>query len=66
MNPEKLAQFTKNELVGAAADKYAQDVVHKEMPAGLKRYMELELFPRIHLRVGWGSFNQYCTLVAPS
>ena len=52
MNPEKLTQFTKNQLLPAAADQYLKQIVHKEMPAGLKQYMELELFPRIHLRVG--------------
>ncbi len=54
MNPEKLTQFTKNQLLPAAADQYLKQIVRKEMPAGLKRYMALELFPRIHLRVGRG------------
>jgi hypothetical protein len=29
-------------------------IVDKEMPLGLKKYMELELFPRIHMKVGKG------------
>ena len=54
MNPEKLTQFTKNQLLPTAAEQYLKQIVHKEMPAGLKRYMKVELFPRIHLRVGRG------------
>jgi hypothetical protein len=36
MNPEKLTQFTKNQLLPAAADQYLKQIVCKEMPAGLK------------------------------
>ena len=36
MNPEKLAQFTRNELLPAAADEYLKQLVHEEMPRGLK------------------------------
>lgn len=54
MNPSKLAQFTKKELVPSAAEKYLRQIVRDEMPRGLKRYMEYELFPRIHLKVGKG------------
>jgi hypothetical protein len=54
MNPKKFTQFTKNKLLPTAADQYLKQVVHKEMPTGLKRYMELELFPRIYLRVDRG------------
>ena len=45
MNPSKLAQFTKKELIPSAADKYLHQIVCDEMPQGLKRYMEYELFP---------------------
>jgi hypothetical protein len=31
-----------------------EHVMQNEMPHGLKRYMEMELFPRIHLWVGCG------------
>jgi hypothetical protein len=54
INPEKLALFSKGKLVPDAADKYLQQIVNEEMPRGLKKYMEYELFPRIHLRVGQG------------
>jgi hypothetical protein len=54
MNPEKLAKFTNNEMITKEADLYLKDVVNDEMPNALKRYIELELFPRIHLKVGRG------------
>ncbi|EIW82983.1 hypothetical protein CONPUDRAFT_53085 [Coniophora puteana RWD-64-598 SS2] len=54
VNPEKLAKFSKNELIPAEAEAYLHQLVNEEMPRGLKRCMELELFPRIHLRVGHG------------
>lgn len=54
MDPSKLAQFTSNKLVSTAADQYLHHIIHEEMPHGLKKYVELELFPRIHLRVGHG------------
>lgn len=54
MNPAKLAAFTRNELIPAEAEKYARQIIDKEMPAGLKRYLEVKLFPRIHLKVGKG------------
>jgi hypothetical protein len=54
MDPAKLAKFTKNELLPDVAAKYLQHITREEMPKGLKKYMEVELFPRIHLKVGWG------------
>ena len=54
MNPQKLAEFTKAELLPAETKKYLHRVVEKEMPRGLKKYMELELFPQIQLSVGRG------------
>lgn len=54
MNPEKLTQFTENKLIPSAADEYLRHIVHNEMPKGLRKYMEIELFPRIHLKVGRG------------
>jgi hypothetical protein len=52
MDPAKLAQFVGNKLIDTAADKYLQHIIDEEMPHGLKRYMEIELFPCIHLKVG--------------
>ena len=40
-------------MLPAEADKYAKEI-DKEMPKGMKRYLELELFPRIHLKIGKG------------
>jgi len=54
MDPSKLAQFTSNKLVSTAADQYLRYIVHEEIPRGLKKYLELELFPQIHLRVSRG------------
>ena len=54
MNLVKLAAFTQDELIPAEAEKYAQQIVDKQMPAGLKKYMEVELFSHVHLKVGKG------------
>jgi hypothetical protein len=54
MNPAKLAAFTQNELIPAEAEKYAHQIINKEMPAGLKKYLEVKLFLHIHLKVGSG------------
>jgi hypothetical protein len=50
MNPKKLAEFTVNTLTPEVAKKYAQNLVKNEMPRGLKKYLETELFSRIHLK----------------
>ena len=54
MNPQKLAKFTNAKLLPAEAKKYLHQIVDKEMPDGLKKYMEVELFPQIQLSVGRG------------
>ncbi|KAJ8580330.1 hypothetical protein M405DRAFT_890518, partial [Rhizopogon salebrosus TDB-379] len=54
VNPAKLAQFARNQLIDTAADQYLHHIIQEEMPRGLKQYMEIELFPRIHLKVGRG------------
>ncbi|KAJ7130810.1 hypothetical protein C8R43DRAFT_831687, partial [Mycena crocata] len=54
MNPAKLVEFSQNQMVPAAADKYLRHITEEEMPAGLKKYMELVLFPRISFKVGRG------------
>ena len=54
MDPKKLAQFSQNELISDAAKKYLRQITQEEMPRGIKKYLELELFPRIHLKVGKG------------
>ena len=54
LSPVKLQDFTNNKLLPAEAAKYYQQLCDKEMPLGLKKYMELELFPCIHMKVGKG------------
>ena len=54
MDPEKLSQFLQDKLVPKVANEYLQHITQNEMPHGLKKYMEYELFPQIHLRVGCG------------
>ncbi|KAG1868722.1 hypothetical protein C8R48DRAFT_747104 [Suillus tomentosus] len=54
INPEKLAEFSKSKLIPSEAEKYLHTIVNDGMPHGLKHYMELELFPRIHLKIGRG------------
>jgi hypothetical protein len=54
MDPQKLVKFTNNELLHTEATKYLEELVQTEMPQGLKRYIEVELFPRIHMKVGRG------------
>ena len=48
----KLAAFTQDELIPTEAEGYTHQIVNKETLAGLKKYMEVELFPCIHLKVG--------------
>ena len=49
MDLKKLAEFSKDNMVTPAAEKYLRQVVESEMPCGLKKYLDIELFPRIHL-----------------
>ena len=46
--------ISKNELIPSAADKYLCQIICDEMPRGLKKYMEYELFPQIQLKVRRG------------
>ncbi|KIJ51680.1 hypothetical protein M422DRAFT_78752, partial [Sphaerobolus stellatus SS14] len=54
MNPKKLVEFTKNKLLPDEAKRYLQCIVETEMPSGLKKYLELELFPQIQVKVSKG------------
>jgi hypothetical protein len=61
MNPEKLAESSRKNMVNTASGKYLRHVVNDEMPWGLKKYLEVELFPQIHLKVGKGiSLHMVC------
>ncbi|KAJ7091696.1 hypothetical protein C8R43DRAFT_908229 [Mycena crocata] len=52
VDPARLKDFSAGKLIPAAADKYLNQLVREEMPRGLKKYMEIELFPRLQLKVG--------------
>jgi hypothetical protein len=54
MSPTRLAEFTKNTMIPTEAQKYAQHVINQEIPRGLRKYLELELFPWIHMKPGKG------------
>lgn len=41
-------------MLPAEGEKYAKHIVDKEMPRGMKCYLELVLFPRIQIKVGKG------------
>ena len=51
---QKLVDFSKNKLVPMEVKKYLHSVVQDKMPQGLKCYMDLVLFPWIHIKVGKG------------
>jgi hypothetical protein len=54
MNPKKLSEFTKKKLLPDEQKKYLIDIVDQQMPRGLKQYMEVELLPRIQMKVSKG------------
>jgi hypothetical protein len=54
MDPQKLSDFTKNKLLSDEAKKYLHHIIKTEMPTGLKKYLELELFPCIQVKVSKG------------
>ena len=54
INPEKLVEFSKNKMVPTAAKQYIEHITNTEMPRGLKKYMEVELFPHIQLKPSKG------------
>ncbi|KIJ33272.1 hypothetical protein M422DRAFT_264821 [Sphaerobolus stellatus SS14] len=54
IDPKKLALFSKQKLIPDEASKYLHQIVNTEMPTGLKKYMELELFPHIQMKVAKG------------
>ncbi|KAJ7600309.1 hypothetical protein C8J56DRAFT_880029 [Mycena floridula] len=65
MNPAKVKDLAAGKLIPAAAAQYTKELVNKEMPAGLKKYMEYagtlskdsnEMYQR--------NFPQYCTMLA--
>jgi transposase len=54
INPARVVEFSSQTMIPEAAKKYLREVTEHEMPAGLKKYIELELFPRIQHKVKKG------------
>lgn len=54
VDPVTLAKFTASEMLPKEAVQYLRNLVDDEMPLTLKKYLELELFPRVHLKVRRG------------
>ena len=51
INPVKLADFTAQKMVPAVAKNYGTNLMKNTIPKGLKQYLELELIPRMHMKV---------------
>jgi len=54
VDPAKLVDFSIQKMLPMAAKAYGTNLTSKELPNGLKNYLEVELFPRIHMRVSRG------------
>ncbi|KAK7035185.1 hypothetical protein R3P38DRAFT_3351344 [Favolaschia claudopus] len=54
MKPDKLVEYSKAKLVTDEMKKFVQNEVNEAMPRGLKKYLEMELFPRIGYKVARG------------
>ena len=52
-NPWKFQEFVNKMMFPTEANEYVKEI-DKEMPKGMKCYLELELFPHIHLKFGKG------------
>jgi hypothetical protein len=50
MDPGKLAEFTKGQMIPKVAKEYAKELAENEMPRGLQKYVQIELFPRVQLQ----------------
>ncbi|KAL1743994.1 hypothetical protein HDZ31DRAFT_39713 [Schizophyllum fasciatum] len=54
MDPQTLASFLNNSMLPGLAKEYALNTIAPEMARGLKHYLEVELFPRIHFKLARG------------
>ena len=52
IDPKKLTAFTEQKLLPDAAKEYLEHIIDEEMPACLQKYLQVELFPHIHFKVG--------------
>lgn len=50
INPEKLTDFMVQKMVPVVMKAYGTDLMEKEIPSGLKHYLELEVFPQIQMK----------------
>ncbi|KAF9780595.1 hypothetical protein BJ322DRAFT_1101413 [Thelephora terrestris] len=55
VDPAKLADFSATKMVPKVAEVYGTNLMNKEIPLGLKKYLELQLFSRIHMKATWGA-----------
>lgn len=53
-DPQKFQKYINNELLPTAAREYVADNVEPAMRNGLRHYLEVELFPRIHFKPARG------------
>ncbi|KAJ3576952.1 hypothetical protein NP233_g98 [Leucocoprinus birnbaumii] len=53
MNPNKIANFAQERMIPAEADKFLKNVLQNEIPQGLAKCLELEIFPWIHQKEGF-------------
>ena len=54
IDPAKLTDFTAQKMVPAVAKAYGTNLMEKEIPTGLKRYLELKIFPHMHMKATQG------------
>lgn len=54
MDPKKVAEYSREKMVTAEMKTYLDHVNNIEMPKGLKKYLEIELFPRIQYKAAYG------------
>ena len=54
IDPAKLVEFTSQKMIPRAARMYGTNLMKNDIPKGLKQYLKLELFPRIHVKAMQG------------
>ena len=54
IDPAKLADFSAQQMLPTVAKTYGTNLMDKELPKGLKQYLEIDLFPRMHMKVTRG------------
>ena len=54
IDPVKLGDFSAQQMLPTVAKTYGTNLMDKELPKGLKQYLEIDLFPRMHMKVTQG------------